>query len=110
MDWRYSYRHRCYPGRYRRHGLRDVFGQAHGRAVGPLYSIAVIGEAAKNIDSEVRAAYPGIPWRAIAGMRDRIVHEYLRTNTRRIWDVVTDDIEPLKNTLRDALNRRPPSP
>ncbi len=75
-----------------------------------LYSIGVIGEAAKNIGPEVRAAYPDIPWRAIAGMRDRIVHEYFRTNTRRIWDVVTDDIEPLEKALRAALNQRPPSP
>ena len=46
-----------------------------------LYSIAVIGEAAKNISPEFQAAHPDIPWRAIAGTRDRIVHEYLRTNT-----------------------------
>ena len=46
-----------------------------------LYSIAVIGEAAKNISPEFQAAHPDIPWRAIAGTRDGIVHEYFRTNT-----------------------------
>jgi uncharacterized protein with HEPN domain len=66
-----------------------------------LYSIAIIGEAAKNVSPELKAAYPGIPWRAIAGIRDRIVHEYFRTNTRRIWDVVTDDIDALADALRD---------
>jgi uncharacterized protein with HEPN domain len=64
-----------------------------------LYSIGVIGEAAKNIGSEFKAAYPDIPWRAISGLRDRLVHEYFRTNIRRIWDVVTDDIEPLEAVL-----------
>ena len=49
-----------------------------------LYSIAVIGEAAKNISDAFKAAHPDVPWRAIAGTRDRIVHEYYRTNTRRI--------------------------
>jgi uncharacterized protein with HEPN domain len=68
-----------------------------------LYSIGVIGEAVKNVSDELKATCPDIPWRAIAGMRDRIVHEYFRTNTRRIWDVVTDDIEPLENALRVAL-------
>jgi uncharacterized protein with HEPN domain len=68
-----------------------------------LYSIGVIGEAVKNISPEFQAAYPDIPWRAIAGMRDRVVHEYFRTNTRRIWDVVTDEIDPLENALRAAL-------
>jgi uncharacterized protein with HEPN domain len=65
-----------------------------------LYSIAVIGEAAKNISPAFKAAHPDIPWRAIAGTRDRIVHEYFRTNTRRIWDVVVDDIGTLDDALR----------
>ena len=59
-----------------------------------LYSIAIIGEAAKNISPEFNAAYPGI--------RDRIVHEYFRTNTRRIWDVVADDFDALEAASRGA--------
>jgi uncharacterized protein with HEPN domain len=70
-----------------------------------LYSIGVIGEAAKNISPAFRATHPDIPWRAIAGIRDRIVHEYFRTNTRRIWDVVTDDIDALEDALRRPTNR-----
>ena len=70
-----------------------------------LYSIAVVGEAAKNISPDFKAAHPDIPWRAIAGMRDRIVHEYFRTNTRRIWDVVADDIDPLDDALRRPVTR-----
>src|SRR5215472_5263706 len=65
-----------------------------------LYSIAVIGEAAKNVRDEFKAAHPGVPWRAIAGIRDKIVHEYFRTNTRRIWDVVVDDIDALEAALK----------
>jgi len=65
-----------------------------------LYSIAVIGEAAKNISAEFKAAHTEIPWRAIAGIRDKIVHEYFRANTRRIWDVVVDDIDALEAALR----------
>lgn len=72
-----------------------------------LYSIGVIGEAVKAIDPVFKAAHPEIPWRAIAGIRDRIVHEYFRTNTRRIWDVVQDDLEPLENALESALGKQP---
>lgn len=64
-----------------------------------LYSIAIMGEAAKNIGPAFKVAHPDIPWRAIAGIRDRIVHEYFRTNTLRIWDVVTDDIDELEKAL-----------
>ncbi|MCA1910301.1 MAG: DUF86 domain-containing protein [Magnetospirillum sp.] len=46
-------------------------------------------------------------WCAIAGIRDRIVHEYFRTNTRRIWDVVQDDLGPLETALKSALKDRP---
>jgi len=68
-----------------------------------LYSIGVIGEAVKAVDQDFKDAHPEIPWRAIAGIRDRIVHEYFRTNTRRIWDVVQDDLEPLEITLKSAF-------
>ena len=68
-----------------------------------LYSIGVIGEAVKAIDPDFRAAHPDIPWRAIAGIRDRVVHEYFRTNTRRIWDVVQDDLDPLETALKSAI-------
>jgi uncharacterized protein with HEPN domain len=70
-----------------------------------LYSIAVIGEAVKNITPAFKAAHPGIPWRAIAGTRDRIVHEYFRTNTRRIWDAVVEDIDALEDALRKPVDR-----
>jgi uncharacterized protein with HEPN domain len=75
-----------------------------------LYSIAVIGEAAKNISAAFKAAHAEIPWRAIAGTRDRIVHEYFRTNTRRIWDVVVDDIDALERALRKPTNHATPAP
>jgi uncharacterized protein with HEPN domain len=66
-----------------------------------LYSIAVIGEAAKNVSDEFKAAHPDIPWRAIASTRDRVVHEYFRTNTRRIWDVVSEDVDALEIALHN---------
>ncbi len=72
-----------------------------------LYSIGVIGEAVKVVDSDFKAAHPEIPWRAIAGIRDRIVHEYFRTNTRRIWDVLQDDLDPLERALKVAIDDPP---
>jgi len=71
-----------------------------------LYSIGVIGEAVKAIDSDFKAAHPDIPWRAIAGIRDRIIHEYFRTNTRRIWEVIQDDLDPLETALQSAIDNK----
>jgi uncharacterized protein with HEPN domain len=70
-----------------------------------LFSIAVIGEAAKNISSAFKARHPDVPWRAIAGTRDRIVHEYFRTNTRRVWEVVAEDIDSLEAALGKRADR-----
>ncbi len=58
-----------------------------------------MGEAVKGISPLFKAAHPDIPWRAIVGLRDKIVHEYFRTNTRRLWDVVTSDIDELEEAL-----------
>jgi uncharacterized protein with HEPN domain len=61
-----------------------------------------IGEAVKAVDQDFKDTHPEISWRAIAGLRDRIVHEYFRTNTRRIWDVVQDDLDPLEAALQSS--------
>jgi uncharacterized protein with HEPN domain len=65
-----------------------------------LYSISVIGEASKHLSDEFKIARPGIPWRAMASMRDRVVHEYFRTSVNRIWDIVTEDLDSLEAGLR----------
>ena len=70
-----------------------------------MYSIAIMGEAAKNIGPAFKAVYPDVPWRAIAGIRDKIVHEYFRTNLRRVWDVVTEDIDDLEKALAKPADR-----
>jgi len=39
-------------------------------------ALEIIGEASKNLSKDVRARYPGVPWKDIAGMRDKLIHEY----------------------------------
>ena len=58
--------------------------------------IEVIGEAAKNIPDEIRDKYPSIPWRDMAGMRDKIIHGYFIVDFENIWLVVREEIPKLK--------------
>jgi uncharacterized protein with HEPN domain len=51
-------------------------------------AIEIIGEAVKNIPEDVRKKYPEIPWRKMAGMRDKISHEYFGVSLERVWEVV----------------------
>ena len=58
--------------------------------------IEIIGEAVKNLPSDLKREHPEIPWRDIAGLRDIVVHQYFGLDLELIWDVVTRDIPDLK--------------
>lgn len=68
-----------------------------------LRCIEVIGEASKNIPQEIRQKYPSIPWRDMAGMRDKVIHGYFQVDLESVWLVVKEDIPALKPSLRKVL-------
>ena len=55
-----------------------------------LYEIVVIGEGAKWLSPEFRTRHPGVPWKQIAGMRDRVVHSFDEVDLQLVWDVAQD--------------------
>jgi uncharacterized protein with HEPN domain len=58
--------------------------------------LEIIGEAAKQLPDEFKDHYPQVPWRRIAGMRNRIIHEYFGVILERVWAVAERDLQPLK--------------
>jgi len=54
-----------------------------------------IGEAARKVSDEMKAAHLGIPWVPIMSMRNRIAHEYFHLDLLKIWEVVTTDVPVL---------------
>lgn len=59
----------------------------------------IIGEAVKKIPETITINYPKTPWRAIAGMRDRLIHHYWNTEVEIIWKTIEESLPPFKNAI-----------
>ena len=68
-----------------------------------IRNLAVVGEAVKSLSTELREAKPEVPWKAIAGMRDRLIHGYFGIDLQLVFKVVERDIPLLESTIRRLL-------
>lgn len=66
--------------------------------------LQIIGEAARIISDERRAELSDIPWKAVMGMRHRIVHNYANVDEQLVWQTVVEDLPPLIEALKAALD------
>jgi uncharacterized protein with HEPN domain len=72
-----------------------------------IRNIEVIGQAVKGIAEQTRALEPDVPWRQIAGMRDKLIHEYFGVDLALVWDVVERDLPSIRPRLASLLERIP---
>ena len=69
-----------------------------------IRSLEVMGEAVKKIPKEIRDKYPDIPWKYIAGMRDKLIHEYHGVDLTIVWEVIEKEIPLLKPKFKEILD------
>lgn len=67
------------------------------------YNLQVIGEAVKKLSGPLRKAYPNIPWKEMAGMRDKIVHEYFGIKLDIVWTVAQQELPALLSQIEAIL-------
>jgi uncharacterized protein with HEPN domain len=66
-------------------------------------NLEIIGEATKNIPESARKQYPSVPWRDMAGMRDRLIHGYFGVNLDVVWKTVKERLPIVKPLVKEAL-------
>jgi uncharacterized protein with HEPN domain len=66
-----------------------------------IRNIEIIGEASKKISSDTKQIYFEISWKEIAGMRDKLIHDYLGVDVEVIWRTIKEDIPILERQIRE---------
>jgi uncharacterized protein with HEPN domain len=82
---------------------KEVFLESETLRRAFVRSLEVIGEAAKKLPDEFRAQHPQVEWRAMAGMRDRLIHGYFGVDHDLVWEVATEKVPQLRRQISRIL-------
>lgn len=84
---------------------RDAFFNDVKTQDAVVRNLEIIGEAVKNVSDGLRTAHAGVPWKRLAGMRDKLIHEYFGVNLDLVWQAVGHDIPELRTHVQRILQQ-----
>ncbi|MBD2162701.1 DUF86 domain-containing protein [Limnothrix sp. FACHB-1083] len=70
-----------------------------------IRALEILGEASKEVSEPIKAQYPTIPWRSIAGQRDKLIHHYFGVNLDIVWETITLDLPNFRLQINQVLMR-----
>jgi uncharacterized protein with HEPN domain len=70
---------------------------------GTIRQIEIIGEAVRHVSKDIRKTYTEVPWQDIAGMRDKLIHDYFGVDIEKVWDTAQEDSPLLKEQVMGIL-------
>lgn len=82
---------------------RDRFRADDKTVFAVVRALEIIGEAAKRVPQAMRARYAEVPWREVAGIRDKLVHEYFGVNVDVVWETIQEDLPKLGPVVAKML-------
>lgn len=82
---------------------REAFMQTRIIQDAVIRNFLVIGEAIKNISTDLKSAHPDVSWRSVAGFRDVLIHNYIHVNLDLVWDIIEIDLPSFKIQIEAIL-------
>ena len=83
---------------------REAFDRDVATQDAVIRRFEIIGEATKRLSPELRGRHQGVPWRAMASMRDRVIHGYDTVDLEMVWKTVKEDLPPLRQKMETILS------
>jgi uncharacterized protein with HEPN domain len=71
-------------------------------------ALEIVGEATKRIPQDVHNSYPDIPWRSMAGIRDKLIHDYVNVSLEVVWRTLNEDLPPLLPMIERVIDETAP--
>ncbi len=88
---------------------RSIFMADRKTQSAVVRQLEIVGEAVKNLSGELTGSEPSVPWRLIAGTRDRLSHAYFSVNLDAVWSMVEQDLPTLRRNVECLLGKSDPT-